>query len=142
MAGKISIACTLPHGLVLRVFNIIERDMPVMGGGLRTERIAEPRAETAIINGWAHAQNTAPHCMIIGNYAITDNVDKDLWLLWLSQNKDSAMVKNGLIFANEKADAVSGQAKDQASIRSGFERLDPNKLPGKIQTSDLMSKKF
>ena len=138
MAGKVSIACKLPHGLKLRVFNIIERDVPVMGGGTRIERMAEQRAEIAIVHGFSHAQNSAPHCTIIGNYAITDNIDKDLWDLWLSQNKDSAMVKNGLIFANEKAVSVSDQAKDGAKIKSGLERLDPVNLPNRVSTSELM----
>lgn len=141
MAGKVSIGCKLPHGLVLRVFNMIERDVPVMGGGSRTERIAEQRAETATINGWSHAQNAAPNCTIIGGYALTDNVDKDLWDLWLSQNKNSDMVKNGLIFANEKSDSVVGKAKDGANIRSGLERLDPTKIGGRVKTdTDLMDR--
>jgi len=140
MAATVSVACKLPHGLVLRVFSIVERDMPVMGGGVKTERIAEPRAESAVVHGWSHAQNSAPHCTIIGGYAITDNIDKGLWDLWLSQNKDSAMVKNGLIFANEKAESTTGKAKDGGKIQSGLERLDPTKLPGKITISDLMDK--
>lgn len=141
MAGTVSVACKLPHGLVLRVFNMIEREMPVMGGGSRTEKIAEQREETATVHGWSHAQNAAPHCTIIGEYAITDNIDKDLWTLWLSQNQNSAMVKNGLIFAHEKADHVTGKAKDGAKIRSGLERLDPTKMGGRIKTdTDLMDK--
>ena len=140
MAATVSVACKLPHGLVLRVFSIVERDVPVMGGGVKTERIAEPRAESAVVHGWSHAQNAAPHCTIIGGYAITDNIDKGLWDLWLSQNKDSAMVKNGLIFANEKAESTTGKAKDGGKISSGLERLDPSKLPGRITVSDLMDK--
>ena len=137
----VSVGCKLPHGLVLRVFNMVERDVPVMGGGSRTEKIAEQRAETAIIHGWAHAQNAAPNCTIIGGYAITDGIDKGLWDLWLSQNQKSDMVKNGLIFANEKSDHVVGKAKDGANVRSGLERLDPAKLNGRIKTDkDLMSR--
>lgn len=143
MAGKVSVGCKLPHGLVLRVFNMIERDVPVMGGGSRTEKIAEQRAETATVHGWAHAQNAAPNCTIIGGYAITDGVDKDLWELWLSQNKNSDMVKAGLIFANEKSDSVSGKAKDGKDVRSGLERLDPAKMNGRIKTDkDLMGREI
>jgi len=138
--ATVSVATKLPHGLVLRVFNMVERDMPVMGGGVKTERVAEPRAETAIVHGWSHAQNASPHCAIVAGYAITDNIDKGLWDLWLSQNKDSAMVKNGLIFANEKAESTTGKAKDGSKILSGLERLDPKKLPAKLEISDLMDK--
>ena len=141
MAGKVSIACKLPSGLVLRVFNMIERDTPVMGGGSRTEKIAEQRAETATIHGWSHAQNAAPNCTIIGGYAITDGVDKDLWDLWFSQNKNSDMVKNGLIFANEKPSFVTDKAKEGSIITSGLERLDPAKMNGRIKTDkDLMGR--
>ena len=142
MAGKVSVATKLPHGLRLRVFNMIERDEPVMGGGMRTVRIAEQRAETAVVHGWAHSQNAAPHCTIIGlpnneGYAITDNIDKDLWDLWLRQNKDSMMVKNGLIFANEKSDHTLGKAKDGINIASGLGRIDPSKM-NKIKPSEMM----
>jgi len=139
----VSVACKLPHGLILRVFNAIEKDVPVMGGGFKTEKATEPRAEVYTVYGWAHPQNAAPHCTIIGNYAITHNIPKGHWELWLSQNKNSDMVKNGLIFANEKYSMVQGQAREMAGEMNGFksmQRIDPENLPKKIETSELMRK--
>jgi hypothetical protein len=125
----VTVSCKLPNGLVLRVFRTIEVDVPVMGGGVRKETKNEPLADVYTVHGWSHAQNSAPHCTIIGGYALTGNIPKGHWDLWLSQNKNSAMVKNGLIFAHATVASAKDQAKDGRTVRSGLERLDPNKLP-------------
>jgi hypothetical protein len=137
MPGTVTVACKLPHGLVLRVFNMVEAQEPVMGGGFRKVKVAQERPERAEIKGWAHPQNHAPKAPLIGGFALTAGVDKDLWDTWKTQNAESDLVKNGLIFAHEKADSVQDQAKDQRALRSGLERLDPKKLPRGIEKSDL-----
>lgn len=139
----VTVGCKLPHGLVLRVFRTIEVDVPVMGGGVRKEPKNEPLEQTYTVYGWAHPQNAAPHCTIIGGYALTGNIPKEHWDLWLSQNKKSAMVVNGLIFAQNTAASAKDKAKDGRDERSGLERLNPQKLPrlgkNKIETAkDMM----
>jgi len=125
----VTVACKLPHGLVLRVFRGIEIDVPVMGGGTRKEKTVEPLEQVYTAYGWSHPQNAAPHCTILAGYALTGGIPKEHWDLWLSQNKNSAMVKNGLIFAHASTASAKDQAKDGRTIRSGLERLDPNNLP-------------
>jgi len=139
-SGKtVSVACKLPHGLVLRVFNMVERDEPVMGGGFRKARMAEERAERFVVHGFSHAQNAAPHCTIVAGYAITSGIPEEHWDLWLSQNKNSDMVRNGLIFAQNSTASITDNAKDGHKIKSGLERLDPTKLPKALSTSDMMN---
>jgi hypothetical protein len=137
----VTIACKLPHGLQLRVYEMVERDEMVVGGGLRKRKVAVARPEVAYVYGWSHPQNAAPKAQMVGGYALTPNVSKDLWDRWLQLNGDSMMVKNGLIFAHGKTDSTVAQAKDGEKVRSGLERLDPKNLPRRVETSDLMPKK-
>ena len=131
----VTVGCKLPHGLILRIFNMIEVDEPVMGGGSRKVPTARERAERVTINGCAHMQNKAPNAPISSGFALTHGVNKDFWDLWLTQNKDSDMVRNGLIFAQGKPADTEAEAKEKELVRSGLERLDPEKLPGKLQTA-------
>ena len=66
---------------------------------------------------------------VIGGHGITENVDKEFFDKWMSLNKDSAAVKNGLIFSNEKTQNVKAEAKEKKGNKNGFEGLDPTK-PG------------
>jgi hypothetical protein len=140
MAGTVTVACKLPAGLTLRVFDMVDTFEPIVGGGMRTVKVAQERPERAIVKGWSHPQNMAPNVQLVEGFALTPNVDKDLWEAWKAQNEKSDVVKNGLIFAHEKPANTEAEAKDKKSVRSGLERLDPNKLPRGIQKSDLMKK--
>ena len=42
-------------------------------------------------------------------------------------------MKAGLIFAHEQPKSVESIAKERQDVKSGLERLDPNKLPKRIQ---------
>ncbi len=138
--ASVTVACKLPAGLKLRVFDMIETQEPVMGGGSRTVKVARENPKSVTVKGWSHPQNMAPNAPIVEGFALTPNVDKDVWDAWLKDNADSDVVKNGLIFAHEKAGGAEAESKDKKSLRSGLERLDPNKLPRGIQKSDLMKK--
>lgn len=136
--NTVTVASKLPHGLIMRIFDFVEAPVPVMGGGTRMEKVAQPREETVVLNGCAHPQNKAPTAQIVGGFALTYNVDEQFWERWLDQNKTSMMVKNGLIFAHHDANSTMDQAEDHASIRSGLERLDPKKLPKGLEIADEM----
>ena len=107
-----------------------------MGGGMREVKVAEELPESFTVLGVAHPQNAGPRGLMVGGFVLTSGVPKDLWDLWLNQNKDSDIVKNGLIFAHVKDIDTQANAKDHGAIRSGVERLDPNNLPRGIQKAD------
>ena len=95
----VTVGCKLPHGLHLDI------------GGKRVT-----------LKG-TNASN------VIGGHGITENVDKAFFDKWMSQNKESAAVKNGLIFAHEAAQNTKAEAKEKKDNKNGFEGLDPAK-PG------------
>jgi hypothetical protein len=139
--ATVAVACKLPHGLVMRVFDMVETQEPVMGGGYRAIKVARERAKRVTLEGWSHPQNMAPNSQIVGGFALTPNVDKEFWDAWLAQNAELDAVRNGLIFAHEKTMSLEAEARDKTTLKSGLERLDPNKLPRGIEKSDHMKKK-
>lgn len=138
-AESVTVACKLPHGLILRVFKMHETNEAVMGGGSRVVKVAHPIEKTFVVAGFSHPQNAAPKATLIEGFALTPSVDKEFWDLWLSQNAESDVVKNGLIFAHVKPADTSAESKEKKLTRSGLERLDPAKLPRGIEKSDLVS---
>jgi len=140
-AGEtVTVACRLPHGLVLRAYKEFTVHEPVMGVGTREVKVFRATGEQFIIKGFSHPQNGAPKALMEGGYALTPGVPKDLWEHWKSLHGNSMMVKNGLIFAHAKTENTQAEAKEKKDVKSNLERLDPEKLPKSIQKSDLMPK--
>lgn len=101
MGATVTVGCKLPHGI----------HMDVDG-----KRVTLAGANAS---------------QVIGGHGITENVDKEHFEKWLSMHKESPMVKNGLVFAHEKAANTSAQANASVENPSGFEALDPdNPAPG------------
>lgn len=127
MSGTVTVACKLPNGLLLRVFQMVDSNEPVMGGGWRDVKRAEPFGEQVHIKGYALPANMQGIGLHVGGYALTPNVDADFWELWLNQNRDADYVRNGLIFAHEKkADAIA-ESKEKAQVWDGMGPLIPTK---------------
>lgn len=127
--GTVTVACKVPGGLRLRLFEMVDALETIPGVGQRTAKMAQPVGEQVVINGPAHPVNRAPLHEINGGYAMTFGVPKDFFNEWMRQNKDSAMVKNRLIFAHENTDHARGQAREQAEIRTGIEGINPDGDP-------------
>lgn len=141
MPGFVTVACKLPHGLTLRVFDMKAQDEPVMGGGMRKSSVAVERDERVTLNGFSHPQNAAPKCTVVDGFALTPNVPAEFFAEWMKQNAKSDVVRNRLIYAHEQEESAVDYAKEHAELLSGMERLNPNKLPGgKIQTADDIRK--
>lgn len=126
-ANTVTVACKLPHGLILRLFDMLDHDEPVMGGGMRTVKKAVPRLETVTLKGYAVPFGKMPDVPVAGGYALTTGVDAEFWDAWLEQNKTTDLVKNNLVFAAERQDTAQGRAREQDEIRNGLEPLDPEK---------------
>lgn len=39
--ASVTVGCKLPHGLTMRVFDMVETQEPVMGGGFRAVKVAQ-----------------------------------------------------------------------------------------------------
>jgi hypothetical protein len=126
---KVTVACKLPHGLILRVFNKTTRREAILGGGTREFEVFEPDPNIAIrIHG-----NVAPFGKAVpglheaSGYALTHNVPKDIWDRWLEANADSDIVRQKLVFAAPTRDAAESMATDAKDVRSGLEPMNPER---------------
>lgn len=123
--GVVTVACKVPNGLQLRVFDMIDVEMPVMGGGIKIAKQAQVRPESVKIEGPAAPVGKHPNAPVVGGYALTHNVPRDFWDKWLHDNRDSHVVKNHLIFAHENRGRVVSEAKEDEKSSTGFEPIDP-----------------
>ena len=122
-----SVACKLPLGLILRVYEMVDHDELTSGGSYKTVKRAVPVGDPVKVFGPATKFGEAPKTQISGGYALTHNVDADFFALWLAQNADHEAVKRGLIFASEKRNAAQDEAREKKEILSGLEPLNPGK---------------
>src|SRR6516225_10788958 len=109
--NTVCVACKIPNGLVLRIFKMVEENVPSPTGGVRKERIAREVGPRFTVRGPAMPWGVRANIPIIGGnagYALTSGVPRALWETWLQQNRDADYVKNGLIFA----EATLNRARD------------------------------
>lgn len=130
MAGEVvTVYCKLPNGLQLQLHGMQDIHEPVMGGGSRATQKAYPIGARHLVYGFARRIEKAPDHQIIGGYGITPNVPKDFWDAWIAQNALHDAVVNKLLFAHVKHDHATGQAKEQAELKSGLEPIEPTNAP-------------
>lgn len=126
-SGRVTVACKLPNGLVLRIFDFVDSEDPLPGGGTRGFKIARQRREVYVLRGPAHYLDKPRAVDVAGGFALTPNIPQQFWEEWLAQNDDTDIVKNGLVFAHSRDTA--GQARELFQLKSGLEPLSPDKDP-------------
>ena len=142
MAGTMVVGCKLPHGLVLRLQIKTVQKVNVGGGVVDVELWGfdtSSEAPTYTLKGFARPAAQVPNAKIVGAHRAMDGgtiggyaisyIPKDFWDKWYAQNKEYPPLLNGTIVAWEKQDAVEGHAREHIDAMSGFEPLNPNKLP-------------
>lgn len=130
VGSAVTVACKIPMGLLLKLFEPKEFYEPVMGGGTRkiTQYVEKYNSPTFKLNGCSYPQNAAPAQQILNGYGLTHGIPKDFWEEWLAQNKDADFVKNGMIFAHVEMASVNSETNEKVKEKSGLERLDPKEI--------------
>jgi hypothetical protein len=138
--ATVMVASKAPFDIILKLYDLVEKSEPVMGGGYREFKQYQERltVKPIVIQGNSWAQNQGPHQRIVGGYAITHGVPKAFWDEWYEQNRNSDYIKNEMIFAHTEEASVTSKATDMAEARSNIERLDPKNLPKGLQESERM----
>lgn len=117
-AETVTVACKLPHGLILEV----------MGpGGRMRHKINGARLPVGA-DGLPIAKfETA------STFGLTTGVPKDLWDQWEAENKAYQPYAKGLIFSQGSVNSARDMAADLAELRTGLEPLTPGatKVDGK-----------
>jgi len=136
MTSTVTVACKLPHGLVLQLQTMVEREEPVMGGGIRKVKQAVRTGEKILIAGFARPVNPEGEhefAPLVGGFGLTHDVPADFFDQWLAQNAELDAVKRGFIFAAERSAEVKAQARDHRDHLSGLEPISPSRLPNEFQ---------
>lgn len=132
----VTVALKHPHGLILKIYDLVDVSEPVMGGGYRDFKQARQKGVPVRLNGYSQRGGKVPPAATAGTFALTHNVPKSFWDQWLAQNQDHDFVEKGLIFAGSPS-YVTGQMKAHEVLKSGLEPLDPDHLPlASIKTYD------
>jgi hypothetical protein len=122
-----TIALKLPSGLTLQAY-VMEQSREQTPGGFRDVPMARAVGEPFTLHGAAlprGADRPEIDYLIVGGFAITPGCPRDLWENWYAANKDSHLVRSGLIFqVNSEGDARK-EAKGRANLENGFEPIDP-----------------
>lgn len=133
---KVTIACKLPHGLVLEV------DYKIVNNGV----VQGENYQRVTLNG-TNDNNPkglimAPPSVLNPEPGITKGVSKDLWEEWLKKaGKNHPAVKNHLIYVlMDDADSAADQIAASASLRSGLEPLDPTKMPEGVTEAPVIGR--
>ena len=136
MSDTVTVACKLPHGLVLRLHEMVEMNEPTAGGGFRKVKRAQAIGEPVVLKGYVRRFDRrlepAPVAQT-SSFALTHGVDADFFKKWLAQNHDLDAVKNNLIWAHSAADMIEGFIIEYEAQKSGIEPIDPQNLPRGIQ---------
>lgn len=119
----VTVACRLPQGIIIRdnVKITVEEQTP---GGVRAVEQYRPIGPRIRIKGPTVPGPFIRRVEVVGGYAISEGIPADVFQRWIDWNKDSAMVRNQLIYGHENGDRVRDWAKDRDSVRSGMEPLD------------------
>jgi hypothetical protein len=127
-----TIGCKWPNGIVMRLYDVEDVTI-VYNGQAVVEKQAIQRADAPefVLNGFSidlgkMAGGIAPEHEIVGGYGLTHGIPRDFAEEWFRQNANSAMVKNNLIFMQGREQEARAQARDQKTLKSGVEPIDPN----------------
>ena len=133
MAGTVTVASKLPHGLVLELEEETKDKEPVMGGGHREVKRWRKNGQAVTINGTARPFG-APYSPIVQEgVGLTFGVDADFFQRWLSQKKDYPPVVAGMIYATATTEDAIDHARDISDLKSGFEPVDPHSVPDEFK---------
>lgn len=138
MARTVTVACKVPNGLILRLFDMVDVEEPVMGGGVRVVKRARPRDGQVTLNGPAVPYGERRPAGA-GGYAYTFGVDAEFFEEWLKQNAETDVVRNELVKHAASRSRLDGVCRDLKDVRSGLEPITPDKdkrIPPRIRTAN------
>lgn len=119
----VTVALKHPSGVILEIFEESEGHEPVMGGGTRKVKVFRTTGKQYPINGNRVPFGMIPNYPIIGGYALTAGVPREVWEIWSDQHKDSPLIENGLIMAHSSIDGATSEARNRIKLTNGLEPM-------------------
>lgn len=110
-SGTVTIACRLPAGL--RIENV-------------------PRHGTIMFKG-SNDQRALQLADEYGSHGLTSGIPADAWEWIQTTFAKAKWITSGAVFAATKVKDVTKEARDRGDHNVGFNGLDPEELPAKIE---------
>lgn len=136
----VTVACKMPGGIILQLYEMVPVMEPVMGGGSRETTRARLNHEAgeyylngAAVNLAEIGEGNLPDYRIVQGYALTTGIPKDFWERWLHDNRDAAIVKNKIVMAYGSESGAVDMAREHAGVKTGMEPLDPENPPADVR---------
>lgn len=124
----VTVASKLPMKIELQLCEERRQNMPGRFGTVE-ETVHAKVGDSHIINGTAYPRGEPPEgfpdkpeMIKAAGFALTPGIPADFFEQWLDQNKNTDLVRNGMIFAHGSRDHLVGVAMENKDRRSG---LDP-----------------
>jgi hypothetical protein len=144
--GKVTVCSKLPFALELQLCEPTQVQMRYKQEAW-FEQVFAKTGPVVVIQGTNYPIGAPPEGVVwperptmAGGYALTFGVDADFFEVWLEQNKTTDMVKNKMIFAQEKVDDAKAEAVENKSRDSGFGPLRPDndkRMPKKTRVNPM-----
>jgi hypothetical protein len=125
--ANVKVGCKLPHGLTIEMGYTIDKDSNY------TRKSAYRRAtlngtNSNLVKGAFATANQAPGVTL---------VDESLIVEWLKQNAGIGFVKAGMVYIIKNDAEGAAISLDLSKMKTGFEPLDPSKLPKDLEKMTL-----
>lgn len=134
----VTVACSLPNGLMIQVYDVEEIESVLPNGRVVKENVStlnyaagQVQLNGTAIDYAALAAGQVPDYRVIKGavlgtgYALTPGVPRSLWEHWLHQNASSPLVLNRIVFAAGTEARAADEAREYKDLRSGFQGLNP-----------------
>ena len=125
--ATVFVFCKHWPGLILRVGKMIPTSEPSPTGLREIPGGVFQETGRFQVFGPARAVGADARAPVADGYAVTHGVPKDLWDAWYAENKDSDIVRNQLLFAEEDANRGYARARNLRELKTGMEPLSQGK---------------
>lgn len=130
MPETLVVACKLPHGLILRLYETKEVHEAQRDGTTKLIKRSEPLPGEVQLDGYLKKYKIdLPPAAQGSKYEITTGVSKEFFEEWLRQNKDHQALTSNLILWARNTGELKAKMRAFEGTRSGLEPIDRNTLP-------------
>jgi hypothetical protein len=120
------VACKYERGIIVRTGKMKPMRVPNPAGGFVSEDRWVADGGQHLIRGPKRGMvSDDPESSNSDGFALTFHVPKDAMDRWMEDNKESAIVKSGLIKVNQSRNEVKAMTREMAGVRTGMEPLNP-----------------
>lgn len=123
----LSVACRLPTGAILSIYEWQDDTEPTPTGTRPVKRAVELEDKRIVLRGWAQPNAPAGTINPVGTahgFGLTHGVSREVFERWMKDNANSPLVRNRIVFAASSPERASDEARElDGSVKSGFEPI-------------------